>query len=453
MRLQFSNIGMIEKADVKINKLTILVGENDSGKSTLGKLLYSLVNGIVNLNSTFNGYKNGIITKNLDEIQKRVNNSKKWQVEEEKGKYRENFEDELDFIFAEPELIEIKKFKKIMLNGNSEEISIGIKKIIFLVKQYIDLADVEIFFTRIEEALKYTKENDFIRKLNLNEALNLEFKGQINNLFIKENKAKVKIQYQNTDIFSIDIIENRVETIKEYKTLYTNDVAYIETPFIFNSINDYFAYPWKHFGKKESNLKDHNDKLTEIILNSRTNKDFNPLDEALFDKELSEFQNIINSQLTGEVKFSPEKKDFVLIRDGKEILLSNTAMGIKSMALLSILLKSKFFDKDNILIIDEPEVHLHPKWQIEYARIIVALAKEFDTKIIITSHSPYFIEAIQKFSEHFEIRDETNFYMLEKNNKTSVTSTVRDVNDSLEEVYEKLGEAYKNLDDLTLGDL
>lgn len=70
MRLQFSNIGMIEKADVKINKLTILVGENDSGKSTLGKLLYSLVNGIINLDSTFQEHRSNIIIKNLDEIQK-----------------------------------------------------------------------------------------------------------------------------------------------------------------------------------------------------------------------------------------------------------------------------------------------------------------------------------------------------------------------------------------------
>jgi len=453
MRLQFTNIGMIEKADVKIKKLTILVGENDSGKSTLGKLLYSLVNGMINLDSTFNGYKNEIIIKNLEEIQKRVNNSEKWQVEKESGKHKENFNDEFDFFFMEPELIEIKNLKKIISNDNFEKVKLGIEELIISLRKYIELEEVKIFFERIEEALKYTKENDFIRKLNLNKALNLEFKGQINNLFIKENGAKIKIQYQDTDVFSIDIKDNKVDTIKEYKTLYTSDVAYIETPFIFNSINDYLMYPWMQFGNKRSNLKDHNKKLIEMILDSSKRKEFNPLDEALFDKKLNDFQKTINNQLSGEVKFSAERKDFVLIRGEKEILLSNTAMGIKSMALLSILLKNKFFDKDNILVIDEPEVHLHPKWQIEYARIVVAIAKEFDTKIIITSHSPYFIEAIQKFSEQFEIRDETNFYMLKKESETSLTSSVKDVNDNLEEVYKRLGEAYQNLDELTLGDL
>lgn len=444
MRLQFSNIGMIEKANVKVGKLTILTGENDSGKSTIGKLLYALVNGILNLNSTFEKYKSSVITKNLDEIQKRIDNSERWQKEEEKA-IMELFDgDRLD---VDVELGIISLIKQEINKNKIDNLVTLTKKLYLQIEKYIEVKEVESFLEKIEEAFKYTKENDMIRKSNLIKSLNLEFNGQINNLFVEDNRGNVKIQYQNLDIFSVEIFDNLVKEIKEYKTLYANDIVYLETPFIFNMIKEFTIK------SKKNELKDHNEKLIELILNSKEKGSFNPLEEALFSEKLNGFEKMINTQLIGEVKFSSQKQDFVLVREGKEILLSNTAMGIKSMALLSILLKSKFFDKDNILIIDEPEVHLHPKWQIEYAKIIVALAKEFDTKIIITSHSPYFIEAIQKFSEHFEIRDETNFYMLEKKDEKSVTSTVRDVNDSLEEVYEKLGEAYKKLDDLTLGDL
>ena len=42
MRLSLENIGIIEKADVEINGLTVIAGNNDSGKSTIGKIAYSL---------------------------------------------------------------------------------------------------------------------------------------------------------------------------------------------------------------------------------------------------------------------------------------------------------------------------------------------------------------------------------------------------------------------------
>ena len=42
MMLRIENIGIIEKANVEINGLTVITGNNDSGKSTVGKIAYSL---------------------------------------------------------------------------------------------------------------------------------------------------------------------------------------------------------------------------------------------------------------------------------------------------------------------------------------------------------------------------------------------------------------------------
>lgn len=44
--------------------------------------------------------------------------------------------------------------------------------------------------------------------------------------------------------------------------------------------------------------------------------------------------------------------------------------------------------KENILIIDEPEISLHPKWQIEYLENISDLFYLNDIKIYIATHSP-----------------------------------------------------------------
>ena len=63
-----------------------------------------------------------------------------------------------------------------------------------------------------------------------------------------------------------------------------------------------------------------------------------------------------------------------------------------------------------VLILDEPEVHLHPKWQLEYARLILKLVKD-SIKILVNSHSPYMIEALKRYSEVEEIENKTNFYL------------------------------------------
>ena len=37
MRIKISNIGKIKEADVTINGITVIAGENNTGKSTVGK--------------------------------------------------------------------------------------------------------------------------------------------------------------------------------------------------------------------------------------------------------------------------------------------------------------------------------------------------------------------------------------------------------------------------------
>ena len=43
MKLKLENIGMIRHADIKLDGLTVIAGENDTGKSTVGKLIFSLI--------------------------------------------------------------------------------------------------------------------------------------------------------------------------------------------------------------------------------------------------------------------------------------------------------------------------------------------------------------------------------------------------------------------------
>lgn len=45
MRLSIKNIGKIESASIEINGITAVAGENNTGKSTIGRTLFSVFNG------------------------------------------------------------------------------------------------------------------------------------------------------------------------------------------------------------------------------------------------------------------------------------------------------------------------------------------------------------------------------------------------------------------------
>jgi predicted ATPase len=89
------------------------------------------------------------------------------------------------------------------------------------------------------------------------------------------------------------------------------------------------------------------------------------------------------------------------------------------------------------LIIDEPEVHLHPKWEIEYAKIIVELSK-LGVYILISSHSPYFLKALRKYSQDDEIAEKTTKFYFGESNSVDSRTRFRDVTENLEPVFKAL---------------
>jgi predicted ATPase len=87
-------------------------------------------------------------------------------------------------------------------------------------------------------------------------------------------------------------------------------------------------------------------------------------------------------------------------------------------------------------VLDEPEVHLHPKWQLEMAKVIVELVKN-GVKVLVNSHSPYMIEALQRYAELEKVT--ADFYLAED-------GYIKKENDSnsetLAKIFEKLSEPF-----------
>lgn len=99
-----------------------------------------------------------------------------------------------------------------------------------------------------------------------------------------------------------------------------------------------------------------------------------------------------------------------------------------------------------MIVLDEPEIHLHPKWQLKFAEILILLQKEFDLNIILTSHSPYFINAVEVYSAEHNIADKCKYYLADIDNEHR--AFFEDVTTGTEKIYKKLAEPLRILNDL-----
>ena len=58
MKLILQDVGIIKKADIDINGLTVIAGNNDSGKTTIGKIVYSLTKSFEDFELNYEKSKN-----------------------------------------------------------------------------------------------------------------------------------------------------------------------------------------------------------------------------------------------------------------------------------------------------------------------------------------------------------------------------------------------------------
>ena len=173
------------------------------------------------------------------------------------------------------------------------------------------------------------------------------------------------------------------------------------------------------------------------------------IEEIIINQKITGILSNINIITNGE--FIEKKEDLMFIESGlkKPVPLFNVSAGLKTFLVIKRLLELGEIKERNILILDEPEIHLHPEWQLQFAEILVLLQKEFDLKILITTHSPYFFNAVEVYGEKHGIKELVNFYLAESNGDTS---DVREVTGTIDTIYKQLAMPFQKLEDTTYED-
>ena len=109
-----------------------------------------------------------------------------------------------------------------------------------------------------------------------------------------------------------------------------------------------------------------------------------------------------------------------------------------------MLLTSGVIERNGTIILDEPEIHLHPEWQLLFAELIVLIQKEFGVHVLLNTHSPYFLRAIQVYSAKYESADTCKYYLSEV---FEDQANITDVTDNIDKIYAKLSRPLQRLED------
>ena len=452
MRLKFNNIGIIKEADILIDGLTVLAGQNDTGKSTVGKLLYSLIKVSNNYKKVLRMNQRDSLINIIDELANEVKeiNSIKLVIPQDVGKNNINSYSASSVDFFDQDEMNRRRIKEVIINNDND-----MSKFIEMVKGYIKKIgifepnlNVDKYYSKVSK-IKILDDNSFeVKSAAIDLMIEDEFKNQISNTEIKE-LSMIKLLDKEFTIIDLLLNDNTVADINALKSSSFTDITYIDTPF---QLQDYSISELMKIQSGRKFLKKHSIDLIEKLYSKYIddNKDTENIINEIEKKEKAEkFENIIKQVIGGDFEYSHKIRNFVYRRNGDEYRLVNTATGIRAFAMLKILLNSGHLVKDSVLIIDEPEVHLHPQWQMDYAELLVRMVKELEIKVVINSHSPYMIEAFKVYSDHYGISGITNFYNMQREgNFTEVIWA----NNSLGEIFDELSIPFSKLDKLRIAD-
>lgn len=418
MELLIENFAKIKYAKIQCNGITVIAGDNNTGKSTIGKVLCSIYNATTDLNEKINNERKSEIKDILNLNLRNLISHKSSTDFVERDKLPRLSEMITKQLFSSGETLQREKIIQ-NLRENLKIYNITDDEIISVVDKINNIVNVEDNKIVLEVISRYFSQ---------------VFSHQINNILDEESKASVKFNVKNQKMkfsFSNNIC---TDFTSEYDILY--NAFYVDNPFIIDELNDFCI---------TQNI------LKRNIVSSLSNNQEDIMD-GIFDtisakEKLVEVYKILENVVDGDI-YKDSRGDYYLSSKKlkKPIFINNISTGLKSFVIIKMLLERGELKEKDVLILDEPEIHLHPQWQTYYAELIVLLQKYFNLTIIITTHSPYFLDAIEVFSAQHKISDSVNYYLSEI--EDDYTVKVNDVTDNIEAIYKKLSDPMQQLENL-----
>ncbi len=428
INIKINDFGPINEADINLNKINVVGGNNATGKSTTSKLLYCF------LKSNMEDRIDFALEHSRLHIDALINNIYlALHVNQPEFVYLKDVRgfgmtNDNDKVIPFNELRVEEKFHQIQIdynryfdeNNDNERIKGMIKEIDDILTT-IHLEEDKLTVLLLKDFLS----SEFNSK-------NLKFNSRFNGI-VNDDEFNIEVNLKDNDFDSDDAF-----SANGYFS--SQDVIYIDT-FSFFETHTPWRTDYHHAGY-----------ITKILMFDNQEDLEKITDEKLL-YVIQKIKEIINGDITFvNNKFTfiqDETKDFDSLNNNS-FAITDAASGIKQIAIIQLLLSNGELKPNSFLIFDEPEVNLHPDWQFKFAEILVLLAKELNITIYLNSHSPLFIEAMDVFSETYEFEDSINYYLTEESGIAGKYNFTKIESNEIYNIYDNLGNVYKLVDQLRL---
>lgn len=399
--LYVKNFAKIKEAEIELAPFTLFIGDNNSGKSYLMTLIYGLMkytSNIVNIifenKKLLNSIEEYSKVKNIiDNYINSLNFSKTVQLDIEE-----------DITLKEYEIREFINLFNVLLNNNIEKVV----NYIFNSHNEIKLENISLNFDCYVDKLKLSVEK--LRSIDKN----IKYTGTIS-IFHYNSGAGCHFSEDNIDYISIIrvfvnfIINICFNNFYIYNSMNTYFLPVSRTGFILSYTDiikssielKYDTYAFDKENQKNNlprpvidflyNLVDLTNTKTKTIRKEKnTNK---RIENKIFDIIKMLETNIIDGQIdvneeTSHIYYKPKH---IYNSDVSEFAIYLSSAVITELAPLILFLK--YYGNYKNIIMEEPEISLHPYLQQQLTRVFIKLVNS-GKNVLITTHSDTIVQHI-----------------------------------------------------------
>ncbi|MWV62626.1 AAA family ATPase [Helicobacter saguini] len=389
MKISLKNIGMLDSAEFEVGELSLICGENNTGKTYATYSLYGFLDFMRNIQ------KNTLETtaKDFDKMMRNMD------------KYKKLKDSKID--------IQIDDVVKLSFEEIKEKFEASMRK---KEKIYVDFYLNEMLAGKRSDFLDSTFSINFITLDKLKQSI----KTTLNNIPPTFNSIfKFDINEEFLTITIVDLYKDKKESLDIY-------IHQIFEYILINLLPEHFILSVERTGaaifREEldfislAQLKTIKELTTQArikLLNMeeevkekqelypkpvRDNIDFIrnikqiAKKESMFKKEKEKYKEIFNllaKILGGKYKATDAGILFQPKKSKKAYNIEISSSSVRSLLMLNYYILH-IAQPNQILMIDEPELNLHPKNQILVARLLVLLVNA-GVKVFITTHSDYIV--------------------------------------------------------------
>lgn len=433
MKLKIENCAKISHAEFEFNGLTVIAGNNNTGKSTVGKVLYSLFRALSNADKR-------VIERRQESIRQYARNLILGYefLEEFKG---------VDIV---TQLMQGDSLQQIVTKYLDTICQIGENSGFLRLTDDERRQKINGTVMRLQEKIAFEQDltNELYQANIVQSIFDCVFHGQIRPLRDPKLESDLTLEIQGEKNV-VRFTDAGCEVKNPTKILKT--VRYISTPDVLSLINNKVLQ-----GGNSEEMKAISSLFEKYVWElarelQRNGEGLSTADQIEISESLKDLNQILNQIVKGDFKQDDSSQDapFSLFEEGQEATKAeNLSMGLKFFVLLRHMLQKGILSKKDILILDEPENHLHPEWQVQYAKILVLLQKTYDLTLLVTSHSTFFVNALQQAALAKDVSERTKFYLAVEDKTSSGGFTFEENNIFAADIFKSFNKGFERIDEI-----